>query len=65
MFKQAGITTLELLLSLTIVSSVSAFTIAMSEEVEEALVQQQEERLDIKILREKLKHVAKVEKAEI
>lgn len=54
MLKQFGITTLEMLLSLTIISSVSAFTVAMSEEVEEVAAQYQAETLDVKAMRARI-----------
>lgn len=54
MFKQIGITSIELLLSLTIASSVTAFTISMSEEVEEAVVDYQQQTIDVKALRERI-----------
>lgn len=41
MYKQLGISTLELLCSLTIMSSITAYTLAMSEEVETAIVEYQ------------------------
>jgi Co/Zn/Cd efflux system component len=54
MFKQTGITSIELLLSLTIASSVTAFTLSMSEEVEEAVVDYQQQTIDVKALRERI-----------
>jgi hypothetical protein len=54
MFKQIGITSIELLLSLTIASSVTAFTLSMSEEVEEAVVDYQQQTIDVKALRERI-----------
>jgi type II secretory pathway component PulJ len=53
MRKQIGITTLELLLSLTIVSSVGAYTLSMSEEVETAITDYQQ-TMDLKKIREKI-----------
>ncbi|MDX1914468.1 MAG: hypothetical protein SFU55_02690 [Methylophilus sp.] len=57
MFKQMGITSLELLLSLTIASSVTAFTLSMSEEVEVAIADYQQQTVDVKALREKIQSV--------
>jgi Tfp pilus assembly major pilin PilA len=54
MFKQIGITSIELLLSLTIASSLTAFTLSMSEEVEEAVVDYQQQTIDVKALRERI-----------
>lgn len=42
MFKQRGITSLELLCSLTIISSVTAYTVNMADEVEVAIANYQE-----------------------
>ena len=53
MFTQRGISSLELLLSLTIASSVSAFTLTMSEEVEDASVKYQK-TIDIKALKQQI-----------
>jgi Tfp pilus assembly major pilin PilA len=41
MFKQRGITSLELLCSLTIISSVTAYTVNMADEVEVAIANYQ------------------------
>ncbi|MDO8961887.1 MAG: hypothetical protein Q8R74_03450 [Methylophilus sp.] len=43
MFKQLGISTVELLISLSIVSSMTAFTLSLAEEVEIGAKQYQEE----------------------
>ncbi|MDO9204196.1 type II secretion system protein [Methylotenera sp.] len=42
MFKQRGITSLELLCSLTIISSVTAYTVNMADEVEIAIANYQQ-----------------------
>ncbi|HAF01546.1 MAG TPA: hypothetical protein DCO68_01335 [Methylophilaceae bacterium] len=57
MFKQMGVTSLELLLSLTILSSVTAFTLSMSEEVEVAIADYQQQTVDVQALREKIQSV--------
>jgi len=54
MIKQYGITTLELLLSITIASSATAFTLSMAEEVEVAVQEHQAETLDVKALRARI-----------
>jgi GTP cyclohydrolase II len=43
MFKQLGISSVELLISLSIVSSMTAFTLSLAEEVEISAKQYQEE----------------------
>lgn len=43
MFKQLGISSVELLLSLTIISSISAYTLSMTEEVEKSIQVYQQE----------------------
>jgi hypothetical protein len=53
MFKQIGITSLELLCTLTIVSSVTAYTLNMSEEVESAIKSYQQVT-DIKKIKAKI-----------
>ncbi|MEQ1599746.1 MAG: hypothetical protein ABL880_10320 [Methylotenera sp.] len=53
MHKQIGITTLELLLSLTIVSSVTAYTINLSEEVQSEIKNYQQV-IDVKKLKAKI-----------
>ncbi len=52
-----GVTSLELLLSLTILSSVTAFTLSMSEEVEVAIADYQQQTVDVQALREKIQSV--------
>ena len=54
MFKQLGITSVELLLSLTIISSVSAYTLTMSEEVEKSIQTYQHES-NVKDMLKKIK----------
>lgn len=49
-----GVTSLELLLSLTIASSVTAFTLSMAEEVEVAVTDYQQQTLDVKALKESI-----------
>ena len=53
MLKQVGISTLELLLSLTIISSISAYTLTMSEEVEVSIKEYQQQT-DVKEMRKKI-----------
>lgn len=53
MFKQIGISSLELLLSLTIVSSITAYTLTLSEEVE-AEIKNYQETVDVKKLKAKI-----------
>jgi hypothetical protein len=53
MFKQIGISTLELLLSLTVISSISAYTLSMSEEVE-ASINEYQQQVDVKNLKDKI-----------
>jgi|APFre7841882724_1041349.scaffolds.fasta_scaffold13248_3 hypothetical protein len=53
MRKQKGISSLELLCTLTIISSITAYTLEMSEEVETAISQYQE-TTDVKKLRAKI-----------
>lgn len=53
MFKQVGISSLELLLSLTVVSSVTAYTLNMSEEVE-AEIKNYQQTIDVKKLKAKI-----------
>jgi hypothetical protein len=53
MLKQVGISTLELLLSLTIISSISAYTLTMSEEVEVGIKEYQQQT-DVKEMRKKI-----------
>lgn len=53
MFKQVGISSLELLLSLTVVSSVTAYTLNMSEEVE-AEIKNYQQTVDVKKLKAKI-----------
>lgn len=59
MFKQLGISSLELLLSLTVISSISAYTLAMTEEVEVAAKEYQQQ-VDVNQLRKRIqsRHVA-------
>lgn len=54
MFKQLGITSVELLLSLTIISSISAYTLTMSEEVEKSIQTYQHES-NVKDMLKKIK----------
>lgn len=54
MVKQFGISTLEMLLSLSVVASVSAFTLEMAEEVEVAVLEHQEQTLDVKALKARI-----------
>lgn len=54
MFKQSGLTSLELLLSLAIASSVTAFTVSMAEKAEVAVAEYQAQTLDVKALRAKI-----------
>ncbi|HQO17331.1 MAG TPA: hypothetical protein PLG02_10255 [Methylotenera sp.] len=53
MKKQFGISTLELLCSLTIMSSITAYTLAMSDEVETAIVDYQK-TTNVKNIKEKI-----------
>ena len=53
MLKQVGISTLELLLSLTIISSISAYTLKMSEEVE-VNIKEYQQQINLKELRKKI-----------
>jgi hypothetical protein len=53
MLKQVGISTLELLLSLTIISSISAYTLTMSEEVE-VNIKDYQQQINVKELRKKI-----------
>lgn len=53
MFKQIGISSLELLLSLTVVSSVTAYTLNMSEEVE-AKIKNYQQTVDVKKMKAKI-----------
>jgi hypothetical protein len=53
MLKQVGISTLELLLSLTIISSISAYTLTMSEEVE-VNIKEYQQQINLKELRKKI-----------
>lgn len=53
MSKQIGITSLELLLSLSIISSVTAYTLTLSEEVETAMSSYQQVT-DIKKIKAKI-----------
>jgi len=55
MFRQGGITVLELLIGLSITSGVSLYTMKMTEEVEEAVGVYQEHVQDVQALRNKLK----------
>lgn len=55
MFRQGGITVLELLIGLSITSGVSLYTMKMTEEVEEAVGVYQEHVQDVQALRKKLK----------
>lgn len=54
MFKQSGISSVELLLCLTIISSVSAYTLTMSEEVE-ATIQTYQHETNVKEMLKKIK----------
>jgi hypothetical protein len=54
MFKQIGISSIELLLSLTIISSVTAFTLNLSEEVEVG-IEQYQEQTNVKDLLKKIR----------
>ncbi|HOY70581.1 MAG TPA: hypothetical protein PL131_04450 [Methylotenera sp.] len=54
MFKQLGISSVELLLSLTIISSMSAYTLTMSEEVEKSIQVYQHET-NVKEMLKKIK----------
>ncbi len=56
MFKQLGISSLELLLSLTIISSMSAYTLTMSEEVEKGIQVYQHET-NVKEMLKKIKGI--------
>jgi hypothetical protein len=53
MFKQIGISSIELLLSLTIVSSISAYTLTLSEEVESE-VKNYQQTVDVKKFKAKI-----------
>lgn len=53
MLKQVGISSLELLLSLTVISSISAYTLTMSEEVEVSIKEYQRQT-DVRELRKKI-----------
>jgi hypothetical protein len=53
MFKQIGISSIELLLSLTIVSSITAYTLTLSEEVE-AEIKNYQQTVDVKKLKAKI-----------
>lgn len=53
MKKQFGISTLELLCSLTIMSSITAYTLAMSDEVETAITDYQK-TTNVKNIKEKI-----------
>ena len=63
MFKQLGISSLELLLSLTIISSMSAYTLTMSEEVEKGIQVYQHET-NVKEMLKKIKGI-KPENAQV
>lgn len=54
MFKQLGISSVELLISLSIVSSMTAFTLSLAEEVEVSAKQYQEET-NVKELMKKIR----------
>ncbi|MDP1765954.1 MAG: type II secretion system protein [Methylotenera sp.] len=53
MFKQRGITSLELLCSLTIISSATAYTLNMSDEVEIAIANYQQ-TIDLKQIKARI-----------
>lgn len=55
MQKQSGISTLELLLSLTVISSISAYTLSMAEEVEES-IEEYQQQVDVKKLKNKIQY---------
>lgn len=57
MLKHKGITVLELLIGLSIMSGVSLYTMKMTEEVENAVSLYQDKANNIQEIREKLKHV--------
>lgn len=57
MLKHKGITVLELLIGLSIMSGVSLYTMKMTEEVESAVSLYQDKANNIQEIREKLKHV--------
>jgi type II secretory pathway component PulJ len=55
MLKQNGITVLELLIGLSVMSGVSLYTVHMAEEVEEAISVYENRTVDVQKLRNKLK----------
>ncbi len=57
MLKQKGITVLELLIGLGIMSGVSLYTMKMTEEVEDAVSLYQEKAQNIQKIKEKLKNI--------
>ncbi len=64
MFKQAGITVLELLIGLSIMSGVSLYGMEMTEEVEDAVAVYQNRALDVQALRAKLHSISNLPKYE-
>lgn len=58
MLKQKGITVLELLIGLSVMSGVSVYTVQMAEEVEDAVSLYENRIVDVKTLRDKLKTVS-------
>lgn len=64
MFKQTGITVLEMLIGLSIMSGVSLYTMKMTEKVEDAVVIYQDSVKDMKTIKEKLKLVKQAGEAE-
>lgn len=57
MLKQKGITVLELLIGLGIMSGVSLYTMKMTEEVEDAVSLYQEKAQNIQKIKERLKNI--------
>jgi len=65
MFRQNGITVLELLIGLSIMSGVSLYTVHMTEEVEEAVSIYQDRVLDVQTLKARLHAIPKYEAADV
>jgi len=65
MFRQTGMTVLELLIGLSIMSGVSLYTMEMTEEVEEAVAVYQNRVLDVQTLKAKLNALPKYEATDV
>ncbi len=65
MFRQTGITVLELLIGLSIMSGVSLYTMEMTAEVEEAVAVYQNRVLDVQALKARLHAIPKYEATDV